>query len=173
MKLKTVRAEKVEEKNGVICLVSMFPSDLCPWNCLKRCIFCNLMLISARNLSLSKQFTYIHLKGLVTHFQKWYCSLCHDVLFRECWGLKSKNFVKFLLNQHIKYDPPRDLSRTIKVIGLKLCKILDLDSMKRLSQKKKRQLDMPFFVWLAFWQFLPFFDTFFMQFGITFDRKTL
>ena len=131
------------------------------------------MLISARKLSLSKQFTYIHLKGLVTHFQKWYCSLCHDVLFRECWGLKSKNFVKFLLSQHIKYDPPRDLSRTIKVIGLKLCQILDLDSMKRLSQKKKGNLICPFLSDSLFDNFCPFLTLFFMQFGITFDRKTL
>ena len=35
----------------------------------KKCIFCNFGLTSARNLSLLKQFTYIHQKGLVTHFQ--------------------------------------------------------------------------------------------------------
>ena len=37
---------------------------------LKSEFFCNLMLTSARNLSLFKQFTYMHPKGLITHFQK-------------------------------------------------------------------------------------------------------
>ena len=37
---------------------------------LKSAFFLNIGLASARNLSLLKQFTYIHLKGLVTHFQK-------------------------------------------------------------------------------------------------------
>ena len=32
--------------------------------------FCNFVLTSARNLSLLKQITSMHLKGLVTHFQK-------------------------------------------------------------------------------------------------------
>ena len=51
--------EKVDEKMGLWAL-----------NCFKKCIFCNIVLTSARNLSLLKQFTYMHLKGLATHFQK-------------------------------------------------------------------------------------------------------
>ena len=39
-------------------------------NCLWKCIFCKFVLTSARNLSLLKQFTYMHPKDLVTHFQK-------------------------------------------------------------------------------------------------------
>ena len=39
-------------------------------NRLKNCIFCNFVLTLARNLSLLKQFTYMHLKGLVPHFHK-------------------------------------------------------------------------------------------------------
>ena len=31
---------------------------------------CNFVLTSARNLGLLKQFTYIHLKSLVTHFRE-------------------------------------------------------------------------------------------------------
>ena len=51
--LQTVRAGKVDENNGVVCLVAIFPS-----------------LTGARNKSLLKQFTYMHLKCLVSHFQQ-------------------------------------------------------------------------------------------------------
>ena len=34
-------------------------------NCLKKCIFCNFALTSARNLCLLKQFIYMHLEDLV------------------------------------------------------------------------------------------------------------
>ena len=64
--LQTVSAEKLVEKNGVICLVS----ELWSLSYLKKCIFCDVVLTSARNLSLLKQFTYMNRKGLVTHFQK-------------------------------------------------------------------------------------------------------
>ena len=50
--LQTVTAGKIDENNGVVCLVAMFPA-----------------LTGARNKSLLKQFTYMHMKGLVTHFQ--------------------------------------------------------------------------------------------------------
>ena len=62
--------------------------------------FCNFMLTSARNISLLKQFTYIHLKGLVRQFQKM-------VLFTMLWltvsgilGFDIKKIVKYLLSQH-------------------------------------------------------------------------
>ena len=47
-----------------------FLPELWPLSCLKKSIFCNFVLTSARNETLLKQFTYMHLKGLVTHFQK-------------------------------------------------------------------------------------------------------
>ena len=50
---------------------------------LKKCIFYNLVLTSAKNLSLLKQFTNMHLKGLVTHFQKM-------VLFIMLWRTVSE-----------------------------------------------------------------------------------
>ena len=58
--LQTVRSEKVDEKNGVICLVSMFLSWVMVLKLSKECISCNFVLNSARNLSLLKQFTYMH-----------------------------------------------------------------------------------------------------------------
>ena len=64
--LQTLRSEKVDEKNGVICLVSMFPSWVMVVKLFKKVIFCNFVLTSTRNLNLFKQFTYMHLKGLVT-----------------------------------------------------------------------------------------------------------
>ena len=45
------------KKNGVICLVSMFPSSVMVPKLSKMCILCNFVLTSARNLSLLKQFT--------------------------------------------------------------------------------------------------------------------
>ena len=68
--LQTVRAEKVDERNGVICLVSMFLPELWSLNGPKKCIFCNFVLTSARNISPFKQLIYMLLKGLITLFQK-------------------------------------------------------------------------------------------------------
>ena len=66
--LQAVTEEKVDEKNGVICLVSMFPSWVMVLKLPKKVYFCNFVLTSAGNLSLLKQFTYMHLKGLIMHF---------------------------------------------------------------------------------------------------------
>ena len=60
--LQTVRAEKVEEKNGSIVPFQCFLPELWSLNCLKKCIFCNFVLTSGKNLSLLKQFTYMHWK---------------------------------------------------------------------------------------------------------------
>ena len=56
--LKTVTAEKVDEKNGVICLVSCFLPELWSLNCPKS------------TESLLKQSTYMHLKVLIILSQK-------------------------------------------------------------------------------------------------------
>ena len=53
-----VRVEKIDEKMGHL---SSFHVSL---NCPKKCIFGNFVLTPARNLSLLKQFTYMHLKVL-------------------------------------------------------------------------------------------------------------
>ena len=62
--LQIVRAEKVDKKNGVICLVSIFPS----WVIVRK--FYNFVLSWARNLSQLKQITYMHLKVLTTFLEK-------------------------------------------------------------------------------------------------------
>ena len=64
--LQTVRVEKVDEKNAVICLVSMFHSWVMVLKLSKKCIFWNFVLTSAKNLTVLKQFTYMHLKVLIT-----------------------------------------------------------------------------------------------------------
>ena len=56
-------------KNGVICLVSMFPSWVVVLKLSKKGIFLNYVLTSARNLSLLKEFTYMYPKGLNIYFQ--------------------------------------------------------------------------------------------------------
>ena len=68
--LQTVRAEKVDEKMGSFVSFPSFFLELWTLNCPKKCIFCNFVLTSARNLNLLKQFTYMDLKVLITVFQK-------------------------------------------------------------------------------------------------------
>ena len=68
--LQTVRAEKVDEKMGSFVYFTCFLLELCSANCPKKSIFYTFMLTSARNLSLLKQFTYVHLKVLITLFLK-------------------------------------------------------------------------------------------------------
>ena len=72
---------------------SMLP-ELWSLNCPKKCIFCNFVLISVRNLSLLKQFTYMCLKNLNTDFQKmfWFMGVwatVHEILAirisKKCW----------------------------------------------------------------------------------------
>ena len=60
---QTVRVEKVDRKNGVICLVSMFPYQFMVLKLSKKVQCCNFVLTSARSLSILKQVTYMHLKG--------------------------------------------------------------------------------------------------------------
>ena len=69
--LQTVRLAKKDEKNGVICLVSMFFFWVMVLKLSKKGIFFfTFVLTSARNLGLLKHFTYMYLEGLATHFQK-------------------------------------------------------------------------------------------------------
>ena len=70
--VQTVRAERVDEKNGVICLVSILLPELWSVYCPKKCNFYNFVLTLARNLFLLKQFTYMHLKVSLHSFRKWY-----------------------------------------------------------------------------------------------------
>ena len=92
--LQTASTEKVDEKNGVIYPVFMFPSwDVVRKLSKKLIFFFNFMLTSARNLSRRNLHTSI-LKVLLCTFRKWYCLLCYDLLFLRYLGLKSKNFVK-------------------------------------------------------------------------------
>ena len=64
-------AEKVDEKKmGSIVSFPCFLLELWSLHCPKRCIFGNFALTSERNLSLSKQFAYMHLEGHVTYFHK-------------------------------------------------------------------------------------------------------
>ena len=61
---------ELDEKNGVICLVGVFPSFVKVLKLSKKCIFCNFVLTTIRTLSLIEQFTYMHLKGVVTQCQE-------------------------------------------------------------------------------------------------------
>ena len=67
--LQTAKGES-RWKNVVICLVSMFPSLVIVLKLSKEVLFFNFVLTSARNLSVLKQFTYMHLKVYITLFQK-------------------------------------------------------------------------------------------------------
>ena len=80
--LQADRAEKVNEKNGVFCVVFMFPSWVMILKLLKKVHFLNFVLTSEKSLSMLKQFTYMHLKRLVMSFQKMllFTMLWHHVL---------------------------------------------------------------------------------------------
>ena len=81
--LKPVRAEKVD---WVICLVSLFSSWHMVLKLSKKCIFCNFVL-TARNLGLLNQLTYMHMKGLFTQFQKivLFKVWSRRILLNICW----------------------------------------------------------------------------------------
>ena len=70
MNVTSNKSVKSRWKDGVICLVPMFPSWVIVLRLHKKCILCNFVLTSARNIILLKKFTYMHPKGLVLHFQK-------------------------------------------------------------------------------------------------------
>ena len=76
--LQTVRPEKVDRKNAVICLVPMFLSWVVVLKLSKKVYFLQFYADSARNKSPLKTFTYMYLRGLVSHFQKM-------VLFKMLW----------------------------------------------------------------------------------------
>ena len=65
--LQIVRAEKVDEKIGLFVYFPCSVPELWFLNCQKNGLFCNFVLTSARNLSLSKLFIYMRLKGPVSH----------------------------------------------------------------------------------------------------------
>ena len=95
---------KIEMKNGIICLVSMFPSWVM---CLKLSeiehFFSNFELtleFSVKNLSLLKEFTYTHREGLVMHFYKMVLSIMLWLIVSVILGRRII-FITFLLNQHL------------------------------------------------------------------------
>ena len=75
--------------------------ELWSLNYLRKCIFCNFVLTSARNLGLLKQLHICIWKVSLRNLRKWYCLLCYDLLFQSYQYLKLKNFVKFLQSQHL------------------------------------------------------------------------
>ena len=68
--LEADRAEKIDEKNVVICVVFIFPSWVMILKLSKKCIFSILCWPQQKSLGMLKQFTYMHLKRLVMRFQK-------------------------------------------------------------------------------------------------------
>ena len=73
------------KKMGSFVWFPCFLPELCSLNCPKRCIFYNFVLTSAKKPFLLKQITYIHLKVLITLFQKmqWFIgvwAIVHEIL---------------------------------------------------------------------------------------------
>ena len=88
---------KKDGKNEVSFLVSMFPSWVMVIKLSKKVNFCNFVMTLARSLSLLKQFTYMHLKGVITHSQK----MVLFIMLTYCFGditVWSQIFVTFLLS---------------------------------------------------------------------------
>ena len=74
-------------KNGVTCLVSMFPSRIMVLKFSKKVLFfCNSVLTAARYLSLLKQFIYIYASErsrYVLSENVRHCLLYYDFLFQS------------------------------------------------------------------------------------------
>ena len=68
--LQTVRAQKVDGKNGIIFLISIFLSWVMVLKLPKIVHVFKFVLTSARNLNILKEFISIHLKYLIMLFQK-------------------------------------------------------------------------------------------------------
>ena len=73
----TNRAEVEDEKNVVICPASMFSSWIMVLKLLQKMYFLQFCVDLSKK---SGPFTYMHLKGLLMHFQKM-ALLCYDVVF--------------------------------------------------------------------------------------------
>ena len=86
-------------------------------NYLKRCIFFNFVLTSAKNLSLLKQFKYIYIwKILSCIFKKWCCLLCYDyfeeimvwsrtILLNFCWVSISHDILSAYISLTLAQTP--------------------------------------------------------------------
>ena len=101
----TNRVEKVDEKNGVICLVFMFPSRVMVLKLSKECIFCKFVLTAATNISLLKQFTYMHLKGLIYYALTYYFGDIRIWSWRIFFCWVSIFLIFYLLRSHGGSDP--------------------------------------------------------------------
>ena len=89
---KQLEGIKYMKKMGSFAQFPCFVPEFWSLNYLKKCIFCNFVLISVRNISLIKQFTYIHLKGLVTNFQKMVLFIILWFTVSEILGFKVEKF---------------------------------------------------------------------------------
>ena len=70
--LQSVRTEKVDEKNGLICLVSMFPFWLIVLNCTKKSNFLQFCAdLSKKPKSVEAIYIYAS-KSFDYSFRKWY-----------------------------------------------------------------------------------------------------
>ena len=99
-RLRAGTAEKVDEKNGVICVVFIFPSWVMVFKLSKKVHFFKFVLNSAKKPKMLKQFTYKHLEGLVTHFQKLLLFTMLLINTSKILVFEIEKFVKFLLIQH-------------------------------------------------------------------------
>ena len=97
-------AEKVDEENEVICLVFMFSSWVMVLKLSEKVHFLRFCAdLSTKSKSIWKQFTYMHLKGLVRHFQKMVMFIVQWLTVLEILGFKSKKLMQYLLSQHLFY----------------------------------------------------------------------
>ena len=102
--LQTVRAEKVDEKNGLICVVSMFSFRVMVLKLSKKVYFLQFCSdLSKFVVSLLKQFTYMHLKGLVIHFQKMVLCKLLWLTVSEILGFEVEEFCFYILIANISW----------------------------------------------------------------------
>ena len=81
---QTVRAGKVDEKNGVICLVSFFPFSVMVLKLSKKVQFLQYCAdLSKKRKYIKAIYIYASERARCALSENGYCLLCYDLLFRK------------------------------------------------------------------------------------------
>ena len=107
------RAQRLDEKNGVICLIFIFTFGVTVNAMPKMVHFLHFMLMTARHQSqLGKMFKRIW-KGLFTSFRKYYGLLDSEPPLARCQSLKILGFGIFSLSQQFFYISILSISQEV------------------------------------------------------------
>ena len=114
--ITTEKAQRDDEKSGVICLVFMFTPKINVKNGSFFCIFCYWQQKISHNLG--KIFKCIW-KILISSFRKYYGLLDSELLLARFQPLNIKSFGIFLLTQRFFYISTLNISQTVTLKPIK------------------------------------------------------